>query len=94
MTDQIDEKFMHTGTGGQQRRQPTTTETLDAVVCQVQADDMRSLQNVKSGFQEQSTDTAPAVQRPVLGVQAWSWRLISSLWVLSGSCGLMSQRDC
>lgn len=90
MTDQINEKFMHTGTGGQQGRQPTTTETLDAVVCQVQADDMRSLQNVKSGFQEQSTDTAPAVQR----AQAWSWRLISSLWVLSGSCGLISQHDC
>lgn len=77
MTDYIiNDKFTHTGMGGQQRRRPTTTETLDAVVCQVQADDIRSLQNVKSCFQEQSTDTAPAVQRPVLGAWAWwkAWR--------------------
>ena len=79
-------------------RRPTTTETLNAVVRQVQADDIRSLQNVKPCFQEQSTGTAPAAQRPVLGAPAWwktwwSWRLISGLWVLSGSCGLRSQHN-
>jgi len=44
----------------------------DAVVRQAWAEDIRSLQTVKSCFPEQSTDTAPALQRPGLGARVSS----------------------
>jgi len=85
------------GTGAQRRRHPTAA---DSGCCGApgMGRGHRSLQTVKSRFPEQSTDTAPALQRPGLGAWVWwktwwSWRSVGGLWVLSRSCGLRSRRD-